>query len=475
MIRGLPLGSNQTLYAGQPSLAQTAGTVAAGAYGAKQLGMFAEGGSVTDERFVESTLEKLSDQQLAQAEQVAMATGDRQRLAMIAEEKAMRASERRGLAGAFNQIPQGQQERMARGGIVAFAGDEDSYVRSDDESPLPLSQQLGYEIRGLRAPEARTPEQLQERRQSLSDLFGPGMTQQYMDKLAEDRAALDARRQENKGLVALAAAQALSKGSGLRQGLANMFGAVGAEAGRLSKDVRESEQLIRRSEMALAQAKQAREDGLNDKAMQLERQAYTDAVAAHNAKKTGLYEQQRLEHTRELDEARTAREEARIASQEERERKRVEAQTQAQIKVAEIQAGRDRETASDREIAALTEDIKTKNPDLSPAAARAQAIRERLSMMGRVPGDVRTGLDLAKLETEARTRLNADTEYLQARARAGSSNKEEAEKAKKKMTELEAKYLGTVNALRTAQSPTSAPSASSGSSALPAGFVPVSR
>jgi hypothetical protein len=467
MIRGLPLGSNQTLYAGQPSLAQTAGTVAAGAYGAKQLGMFAEGGSVTDERFVESALDKLSDQQLAQAEQVAMATGDRQRLSMIAEEKAMRASERRGLAGAFNQIPQEQQERMARGGIVAFEGGGATSTEDLESSPLLLSEQLGYEARRLKAPEARTSEQLQERRQSLSDLFGPGMTQQYMDKLAEDRAALASRREENKGLVALAAAQALSKGSGLRQGLANMFGAVGAEAGRLSKDVRESEQLIRRSEIALAQAKQAREDGLNDKAMQLERQAYTDAVAAHNAKKTGIYEQQRLAQTKELDEVRTAREETREEARTRRAETAAELAHNRAVAVAEIQAGRDRETASDREIAALTEDIKTKNPDLTPAAARAQAIRERLSMMGRVPGDVRTGLDLAKLETEARTRLNADTEYLQARARVNSNNREEAEKARKKMTELEAKYLGTVNALRTAQSPTSAPSASSGSGALP--------
>jgi chromosome segregation ATPase len=140
------------------------------------------------------------------------------------------------------------------------------------------------------------------------------------------------------------------------------------------------------------------------------------------------------------------------------------------VEVARIQAERDRTTTADREIDVLQADIKARNPELSDSAARAQAIRERLSMMGRVPGDIRTGLDLAKLETEARTRLNADTEYLQARARAGSSNKDEANKAKKKMTELEAKYLGTVNSLRAAQSPTSAPSASSGSVAPPPGF-----
>jgi hypothetical protein len=473
MIRGLPLGSNQTLYAGQPSLAQTAGSVAAGVYGANKVfgnreggvvNSMAEGGSVTDERFVESALDKLSDQQLAQAEQVAMATGDRQRLAMIAEEKAMRASERRGLAGAFNQIPQEQQERMARGGIVAFEG---GGVTSDDESPLPLSEQLGYEYRGLRAPEVRTPEQLQERRQSLSSLFGPGMTQQYMDKLAEDRAALASRREENKGLVALAAAQALSKGSGLRQGLANMFGAVGAEAGRLSKDVRESEQLIRRSEMTLAQAKQAREDGLNDKAMQLERQAYTDAVAAHNAKKTGIYEQQRLAQAKELDEARTAREETREEARTRRAETAAELAHNRAVAVAEIQAGRDRETASDREIAALTEDIKTKNPNLTPDAARAQAIRERLSMMGRVPGDVRAEQVADQLRAGIEKDINAQTSLLRTRLSTTKDPKVKAE-LQAEINAIEERERRKFPSLYpSGAAPTSAPAPSSGALPMP--------
>lgn len=410
LIRGLPLGqqSSRQIYEAGPTPLQTIGSIGAGLYGAKQLGMFgskeggvvssmAEGGSVTDERFVAGALEKLSDQQLAQAEQVAMARGDRQRLAMIAEEKAIRASERRGLAGAFNQIPQDQQERMARGGIVAFNGEEDSFVDESAEpvaAPMPalLSRYYGQQIEGLQAPEARTPEQLQERMKSLSDLYGPGITKQYMDKLEADRAALAGRREENKGLIALAAAQALSRGSGLRQGLANMFGAIGTEAGRLSKDVRESEQLIRRSEMELARAEQARKDGLNDKATQLERQAYTDAVAAHNTKQTALYRQQQLEQAKELA---AARERKDLLLEEERSR-RAEATAEAAhrraLAVAEAQASRDRDTTADREVAALTADIKARNPELSDSAARAQAIRERLNLMGRTPGTVAAGM-----------------------------------------------------------------------------------
>ena len=478
MIRGLPLGqqTSRQMYEAPPSPLQTIGSVGMGLYGAKQLGMFAEGGSVTDERFVAGALEKLSDQQLAQAEQVAMARGDRQRLAMIAEEKAIRASERRGLAGAFNQIPQDQQERMARGGIVAFNGEEDSYVDESAEpiaAPMPalLSRYYGQQIEGLQAPEARTPEQLQERVRSLSNLYGPGITKQYMDKLAEDRAALAGRREENKGLIALAAAQALSKGSGLRQGLGNMFGAVGAEAGRLSKDLRESEQLIRRSELALAQAKQAREDGLNDKALQLERQAYTDAVAAHNTKQTALYRQQQLEQAKELA---ADRERKDLLLEEERTRqaeRTAQIQHARAVKVAEIQSERDRATFGDRQVEAIFADIKARNPNMTETAARAQAAREYAAISGRVPGTSQLELNLARAEADALKNVRASTEYMLALGKANSRNPTEAAAAKQKMAELEANALAPYRAVRGEQP--SAPSASSSPAPLPSGFVPV--
>ena len=298
------------------------------------------------------------------------------------------------------------------------------------------------------------------------------MTQQYMDKLAEDRAALASRREENKGLVALAAAQALSKGSGLRQGLANMFGAVGAEAGRLSKDVRESEQLIRRSEMALAQAKQAREDGLNDKAMQLERQAYTDAVAAHNAKKTGLYEQQRLEQTRELDEARTTREEARIASQEERERKRIEAQTAAQIKVAEIQAGRDKSTDLTRMADSIEANLKRTNPEMSDEERRDLAFERAASRLGRYPADVRGGLATDQLRAAVEAAINKETESLRMQLNATRDPVKQAD-LRKKIDDIANSTRARYPSAYPPAGSTPASSAPSGPATLPSGFVPV--
>jgi chromosome segregation ATPase len=300
------------------------------------------------------------------------------------------------------------------------------------------------------------------------------MTQQYMDKLAEDRAALASRREENKGLVALAAAQALSKGSGLRQGLANMFGAVGAEAGRLSKDVRESEQLIRRSEMTLAQAKQAREDGLNDKAMQLERQAYTDAVAAHNAKKTGIYEQQRLAQAKELDEARTAREETREEARTRRAETAAGLAHDRAVAVAEIQAGRDKSTDLTRMADSIEANLKRTNPEMSEEERRDLAFERAASRLGRYPADVRGGLATDQLRAAVEAAINKETESLRMQL---SGTRDPARQA-----DLQRKIDDIANSTRarfpSAYPPaggTSAPSASSGSSALPAGFVPVSR
>jgi len=84
---------------------------------------YAEGG-VTSQNNVESIIRKLSDQQLQVAMQAAQARQDMATVEAIQQEMAMRASEQRGMASAFNQLSQEAQEetvRMAGGGIIAFA------------------------------------------------------------------------------------------------------------------------------------------------------------------------------------------------------------------------------------------------------------------------------------------------------------------------------------------------------------------
>jgi hypothetical protein len=145
MIRGLPLGQQTTRQVYEPpgSMMGQLGGIGMGLYGMSRIpGMFAEGGavdgyadggSVDSPQNVASIVRRLSDEQLPQAKQAAQARGDYEQLqAIMAEEsrrasaeQAMQASERGGLAGAFNQLPDDTQDNIvsaAGGGIVAFAG-----------------------------------------------------------------------------------------------------------------------------------------------------------------------------------------------------------------------------------------------------------------------------------------------------------------------------------------------------------------
>ena len=147
MIRGLPLGqqSTQTMYQAPGSLAGQIGGLGIGALGLSKFmaegGLaYAGGGSVDDPDNVERIVSKLSDAQLQQAMKSAQARGDADQLEAIQTELAMRASERGGMAGAFNQLPQGTQDQMftaANGGIVAFAkgGTEGEYFQDPMGAP----------------------------------------------------------------------------------------------------------------------------------------------------------------------------------------------------------------------------------------------------------------------------------------------------------------------------------------------------
>lgn len=134
MINGLPIGgvSTTTSDQGSPSTAQTLGAAGTAAYGLSKF--MADGGSVESQGNIESIVKKLSDQQLTQAEQSAKARGDMEEMQVIAMEKATRASMKNGLASIPTDMNKMMptQESMARGGIVAFAGDKNSLVQGDD-------------------------------------------------------------------------------------------------------------------------------------------------------------------------------------------------------------------------------------------------------------------------------------------------------------------------------------------------------
>ncbi len=168
MIRGLPLGqqSTQTMYQAPGStLGQVAG-IGTGIYGLSKFmaegGMaYADGGSVDAPDNVERIVSKLSDAQLQQAMKAAQARGDMDQLEAIQDELAMRASERNGMAGAFNQLPQQTQETFtaANGGIVAFSngGTEGEFFQDPMGAPSYERSDYSPFKQNIREGESYTP------------------------------------------------------------------------------------------------------------------------------------------------------------------------------------------------------------------------------------------------------------------------------------------------------------------------------
>lgn len=136
LMRGLPLGqqSTQQVYQPPPSTLATLGGLGMGAYG---LSKMAEGGQVESykegginsqdnvERIVHgipATPE--GEQQLQQALELAMRSGDRNKVEAIQDEMAMRASLRSGVASAVTPEIADNMMSAANGGIIAFKDGE---------------------------------------------------------------------------------------------------------------------------------------------------------------------------------------------------------------------------------------------------------------------------------------------------------------------------------------------------------------
>ena len=258
MIRGLPLGqqSTKSVYQAPPSALQTVGAAGMGLYGAKQLGMFGKegglmesyaGGGVTSQDNIEGILDKLSDQQLKQAKQTALARRDVEQANMIDAEMAERASIRGGLGGAFNQIPQEQQEEMmAGGGIVAFNGNNQSFVTDEQlqetlDELNPDEGGSGYSAQASRRAiaEADALDRLEDKGMSTEDYL-TGLKsvnealrtqagkdtgyEKFARQLADLESSGEKRLNEGRGLSALAAIPEMLKGNNAVRGIGGAGG-----------------------------------------------------------------------------------------------------------------------------------------------------------------------------------------------------------------------------------------------------------
>lgn len=169
MIRGLPLGQQTTrsMYEAPGSMLGQAAGVATGLYGLSKFmaegGLTYAGGGVTralnDEGSLAADMDKLTDEQL---QQIIQNPVTKAQLEAAQEEMAMRASERGGMAGAFNQLPQGTQQQMftaANGGIVALSNGGDSSQYFQDPMGAPSYERSDYSPfkQNIREGEEYTP------------------------------------------------------------------------------------------------------------------------------------------------------------------------------------------------------------------------------------------------------------------------------------------------------------------------------
>jgi len=296
MIRGLPLGQQSTssIYSQGPGAVQTLAGLGGAAYGFGRSGMFAEGGevktyagdrgSVTSQDNKDSIVEGMySMEGLKKAKQAALARRDvdtadaiDERIAELNAIQAQSASIDSGLGSAFNQIPEDRQETMmaANGGIVAFAPGGSTYL---DKAEAAQQKQLDY-IR--QATTAQTPEQqkadILAQSEVMKGLYPESVVPKYLEEVRAERAALPEKIESDKGLAfAMASLKLLSRkktpGESQKGQLLSGLGEAGeafvGEVGRLKKEHKEADRLLRQSEMQLATADQLYNSGMTDKAM----------------------------------------------------------------------------------------------------------------------------------------------------------------------------------------------------------------
>jgi hypothetical protein len=309
IMRGTPMGGVTTMYGAQPTMAQNIGALGMGAYGLNQMmgkaeggtvSSYADGGSVDSPQSIESIVDRLSDPQLQQAAEAAQARGDVEQLQIIQQEMAMRASERGGMAGAFNQLPQEQQQQMmAAGGVVAFAGDE-------DENEYGLGQLVGGMMPSEGNPEVYkkltglfpqmlanvagakyTPmsddkynQAIAKRRTMLEEGAGPSPYADIKEKIASMRGEDEKSLRQGRGLAALQAAAALTQGRGLAQGLGRAGGAFAESYGKALQADSAQKRALMNMEMNAADAMRKERMGLNRDAITAADQARKDHDAA---------------------------------------------------------------------------------------------------------------------------------------------------------------------------------------------------
>jgi hypothetical protein len=268
MIRGLPLGQQSTtqMYQAPPTALQTAGSLGLTAYGLNQLNKadggsvygYADGGeikyyaghdkSVTSSDNTEDIIGTLSLQQLQDAFQNAQARGDKQTAMLIAQqiekvqEQETNKSIQNGIAGAMPQQMADGVMHAAKGGILAFDGEEGSLVDSSQGlgALLPsrgnptqyaaltnIYPQLLANVAGQK-PKYMTDDEYDTRTKKEMALYREAAGPSSYGNIGDLVTKLGEQGKENlsqgKGLSALRAARGMIKGNNFWRGIGEASG-----------------------------------------------------------------------------------------------------------------------------------------------------------------------------------------------------------------------------------------------------------
>jgi hypothetical protein len=108
-----------------------------------------------------------------------------------------------------------------------------------------------------------------KQRDYVNTLYGPDRMAPYFEEIAQEKRDIEGSKDKNLGYAMLAASQAIVSDPNLARAAGKAAGAFGSELQKLDKENREAKRALRQSEMTLAAAQQARDDGKTKEAISL--------------------------------------------------------------------------------------------------------------------------------------------------------------------------------------------------------------
>jgi len=173
---------------------------------------------------------------------------------------AMPGPEMQAASGGLASMPMADDD-YAEGGIVAFAAggrpsSADYLEKAFSNIPKPTT--LEERESGMTA-----------QRDYVNKLYGPDRMAPFLEEIAQEKKEISGRGDKNLGYALIAAAQGIVSDPNLARATGKAMGAFGAEMQKFEKEDREAKRALRQSEITLAAAQQARNDGKVDKAVSM--------------------------------------------------------------------------------------------------------------------------------------------------------------------------------------------------------------